>query len=686
MITRKQTYENELKRLAKKLEEKKDQKEKIVRKKEELELAFNAARAKVEKASNIPRNAKKFVRTTGAYLLGRRNPKQLYSKAYKRKNAENQLKNYKYHLYTLGFTEKALSDLERLYEGTDDRYLKKAIAWELALWHSNKYTQDGARQALEYLSMTIRGEQDADFLRKAVMIAAECLDRLGETDKAKQLIQGRINSTPHPDLYLASANLEVLLEERVKRVNQAMQLYELAPITFSGSTYEDLTTVPSKESVEDGPKVSVIMPAYKAATGIGTAIESILSQTWKNIELLIVDDGSPDNTVDVAKSYAEKDSRIKLLSTPENSGPYVARNIALGEATGEYVTINDADDWSHAEKIETQAQYLRERPSVIANTSEHARLTDELKLHRRGTPGTYIFSNMSSLMFRREPVIEEIGYWDSARFAADSEYKRRMSAAFGSKSIVDLKTGPLSFPRQASGSLTGSSAFGYKGFLMGVRKEYAEVHRLHHQKANSVYYPFPQETRPYPLPEPMWPKREEKPGGIRHFDVVIVSDFRLPKNNHHRTLEEIRAHNEMGLRTGLVQMARYDFQMKKEIDPSIREIMDGNHVQMLVYGEKIRCDVLLIKHPPVLQEKQKYIPDIKANTVRIVVDELPKNVRPCSRNATVYFGKQAKWYPMNGTIRDMLENHQAEWKSIKLTSENWQDEKPYTSRLEDWLV
>src|SRR5699024_12652116 len=75
------------------------------------------------------------------------------------------------------------------------------------------------------------------------------------------------------------------------------------------------------------------------------------------------------------------------------------------EATGEYVTVNDADDWSHAEKIATQVQYLIDYPTVIANTSEHARLTEEgLKLYRRGTPGKYIFPNMSSLMFRRKPV------------------------------------------------------------------------------------------------------------------------------------------------------------------------------------------------------------------------------------------------------------------------------------------
>src|SRR5699024_12155822 len=79
---------------------------------------------------------------------------------------------------------------------------------------------------------------------------------------------------------------------------------------------------------------------------------------------------------------------------------------------------------------------------------------------------------MSSLMFRREEVLEEIGYWDNVRFAADGEYKRRMTLAFGKDAVIDLETGPLSLPRQTETSLTGSSAFGYNGYFTGARREY----------------------------------------------------------------------------------------------------------------------------------------------------------------------------------------------------------------------
>src|SRR5699024_11452555 len=97
---------------------------------------------------------------------------------------------------------------------------------------------------------------------------------------------------------------------------------------------------------------------------------------------------------------------------------------------------------------------------------------------------------------------------------------------FGQKAYVDLKSGPLSLPRQSVSSLTGSSAFGYDGFFMGVRKEYVESLEYHHDRADNLYYAYPQVTRPFPVPEPMWPEREEKAEGWRYFDVVLAGDFR----------------------------------------------------------------------------------------------------------------------------------------------------------------
>src|SRR5699024_1158905 len=159
----------------------------------------------------------------------------------------------------------------------------------------------------------------------------------------------------------------------------------------------------------------------------------------------------------------------------------------------------DADDWSHEKKIEIQVRHLIENTHIMANTSEHARLTEDLTLYRSGTPGRYIFHNMSSTMLRRKQVMDKLGYLVSLRFAADGEFKRRLLKEFGKDSFVDLTSGPLSLPRQAVSSLTSSSAFGYNGFFMGVRKEYVESLEHYHHEADSLYYEYPLKERPFPV-------------------------------------------------------------------------------------------------------------------------------------------------------------------------------------------
>ncbi|HEY4599683.1 MAG TPA: glycosyltransferase family 2 protein [Cerasibacillus sp.] len=645
-----------------------------------------------------PKTIKKTIRTMGAYVLGRRNPKRLYSSAYKRKQAQNDLKPYKYHLYDLGFTERALSDLENLFETTTNHYLLRASAWELALWYANDYSAAGAYHALGYLEIAKHGEKDGDQLRRIAIIEAEMYDLLGEQTVGKEVIEVALQREIHPDLYFALANLEATLEGRLDYFNRVMALYDLAPITFKdgGTTYDDLQTTRIDRTVTNGPKVSVILPAYNAEVGIQTAIDSILTQTWRNLELLIVDDCSPDNTRAVIKKYAEQDERIKVFSTPENSGPYVARNIALKEATGEFVTVNDADDWSHAEKLERQVTHLIENPSIIANTSGHARLTEELKAYRRGTPGKYIFPNMSSLMFRREPVMEKLGFWDSVRFAADGEFKRRLLRAFGKESIIDVETGPLSLPRQSVTSLTASSAFGYNGFFMGARKEYVEAFSAYHESADNLYYPYPQEKRLFPVPEPMWPQREDKCSGRREFDIVIVADFSRKNDAYYQTIREmIVIHNQIGLTTGLVHMATYGTHHRQKIHASIRKLIDGENVQVLVYGEQIKCDMIFLQDPVILQYKQAYIPNILAQVAAILICEKPKQnhlLRDASRQLIDIYKLRGIWYPINETIRqNLLEANKRDLRFITLANDNWLDsdkfnEETYIKRLKHWLV
>lgn len=582
----------------------------------------------------------------------------------KRHTQRRLIEQIKYDLYNLGFTEKAYAELKATFETTEEAYLKRLAAWELTLWHANMYTKRDATIALQYIQAALDGERDEEQLRKGAIIKAECLERLGDIDEGKQVIQNMLSTQEHPDLYLAMANLEDQVNERLTWINKALSVCELQSIYFASSgqevTYGDLRTKKIHRKKTAGPKVSVILPAYNFESGIQIAIDSILSQTWGNIELLIIDDCSTDHTVQVIKEYMKKDDRVKLFHTPTNSGPYVARNIALKEATGEYITVNDADDWSHAEKIETQATHLMENNSVIANTSGHARLTEELKLYRRGTPGIYIFPNMSSLMFRRQRVIEKLGSWDSVRFAADGEFKRRLLKAFGKERFVDLNTGPLSLPRQSVHSLTGSPAFGYNGFFMGARKEYVESLEYHHAHAKTLHYPFPLKERPFPVPEPMWPHREEKEDSGRLFDVIIATDFRNIQQKHQTIITDIQALKETNKRIGLVQISEYGLSFEQETAPAIRKLIDGQNIQMIVYGETVSAETLLVINEATLTDAQRYVPEINASDIHVLktndkdLDE--ESFQQMKANMNIYFGKTGTWHSANTSMQEYLTN------------------------------
>jgi glycosyltransferase involved in cell wall biosynthesis len=112
------------------------------------------------------------------------------------------------------------------------------------------------------------------------------------------------------------------------------------------------------------PLVSVIIPAYNAESYIGQALESALCQTYGNLEFIVVDDGSQDNTAGVVADIARRDKRVKLLQQT-NGGVAKARNLAIKNSSGEYVAPLDADDIWFPEKIERQVQSMEDGgPSV----------------------------------------------------------------------------------------------------------------------------------------------------------------------------------------------------------------------------------------------------------------------------------------------------------------------------------
>jgi len=130
--------------------------------------------------------------------------------------------------------------------------------------------------------------------------------------------------------------------------------------------HQAIKKAPEKEiphnirEIEKDSLVTVIIPSYNDAHFLGQAVQSVLNQTWTNFEIIVVDDGSQDNTAEIAKSF--RDSRIRYVRHEQNKGLSAARNTGLRQARGKYITFLDADDYFLPHKLMAQATFLEKYP------------------------------------------------------------------------------------------------------------------------------------------------------------------------------------------------------------------------------------------------------------------------------------------------------------------------------------
>lgn len=117
------------------------------------------------------------------------------------------------------------------------------------------------------------------------------------------------------------------------------------------------------------PDVSVVLPTYNRGNLLPAALDSILNQTYKNFEFIIIDNGSTDNTAALLKSYQQTDKRIKIITLPDNRGISAARNLGNAKARGKYIVIMDSDDISLPNRLEKQIRFMEENPKMAAASS-----------------------------------------------------------------------------------------------------------------------------------------------------------------------------------------------------------------------------------------------------------------------------------------------------------------------------
>lgn len=188
------------------------------------------------------------------------------------------------------------------------------------------------------------------------------------------------------------------------------------------------------------PLVSVVLPVFDAAAHLRDAVDSILSQTLEDFELIVVDDGSRDATPAILRSY--RDRRIRLLEQRQNTGLAATLNRALAVARGRYVARQDADDISEPHRLRTQVEYLRAHADVALVGSWFRVIDARGALVRRTVlpvedldlRWAMFFSCPfvhSAVMWRREAVEQQVGRYDERfSYSLDYDFWTRIAARY----------------------------------------------------------------------------------------------------------------------------------------------------------------------------------------------------------------------------------------------------------------
>ena len=187
-----------------------------------------------------------------------------------------------------------------------------------------------------------------------------------------------------------------------------------------------------------GPLVSCIIPVYNGERHLRQAVDSVLAQSYREVEILVVDDGSTDTTPDVIASYG---ARVGYLRQPQ-SGQATARNLGLGACGGKFVSFLDADDVWHEEKLSRQIARFLQRPeldycvTMVQNFWE-AELEDEAEAYRGHARGQPLPGYVTGTLLAPRALFDRVGGFDTSLDHADkTEWFMRADAAGAVKELL----------------------------------------------------------------------------------------------------------------------------------------------------------------------------------------------------------------------------------------------------------
>ncbi|MBH3390241.1 glycosyltransferase [Pseudomonas putida] len=467
-----------------------------------------------------------------------------------------------------GFTKLALPELKALQNSTHDREEFAYASWALTRWHASDSQWSEAMAYVDALAQPLPPYIGG---LGPILLRAEVLLRNGEQSLAQACIAEAIAVNGiQPDLCLAASNVLLATGDgqqltpdalRLLWLNRALAAADLAPICMRNPTAaltldnlqaESAAKVPPQAQ----PKISVIMPAFNAEAFIETALRSLLTQSWSNLEILVVDDCSNDATAERVSALAREDSRIVLLQQPANRGAYAARNAALKHATGTFVVNHDSDDWSHPQRLELMAAPLLQNPALVGTVAEWVRADTTLHFQCWRIENSLIEPSVSTSMMRCDAVLE-LGGWDEVSVAADHELRQRLQRRHGAESMLYLLPGvPLVIARQLPQSLTMASGTHLRSTFFGLRQLYSALADTWHamtEDGDELCLPANAGTRAFPAPAPML--RTTAPQAS--YDWLLISDLSKTARSA-KTLGLVLSRlQEQGVRVALLHWPDY---------------------------------------------------------------------------------------------------------------------------------
>lgn len=438
----------------------------------------------------------------------------------------------------------------------------------------------------------------------------------------------------------------------------------LAPIVLKERGGEPFDRLASSgdagQTPDEGPRplVSVIVTTFNPGNvELETSVRSILEQTYRNLEVIIIDDASAPECQEIVDQVGEMDERIRVLHAPQNGGTYRARNLGLSIADGDYVTGQDDDDWSHPERIAEQVAFLESHDEAVGCRIASFTCTPNLSRVRVGYKP--IGPNASSLMMRRETFLAAGGFLQ-ARKAADTELHRRVERMTG-KAVLDIEK-PLAVVRIEADSLSRSEF--RAGWSHPARREFKYSYSHWHMNAPHADLSASEETAP-PVHVPRRFRIDPATFPSR-LDVVFAGDWRQYGGPQRSMLEEIRSLTTRGYRVGVMQLEAPRFMTagQKPLTPHIQTLINDGTVTEVLYDDPIRVDLLILRYPPILQFAPAEQSSLDVGRMVILANQAPSEldgsdvrylVPDCTTNARWMFTENVLWVPQGPQARAAIE-------------------------------